>query len=68
MSPDFNQAELLLHAFAARYLTRGEWASQQALIDHLLASAQEYNHQYAHPFEWAWTRRHMHTWLDAHRQ
>lgn len=61
-----NQAELLLRAFAARYLQRGEWASRVEFIDHLAASWPEYNRLYAHPFSWSWTRSKMHSWVDRH--
>lgn len=63
-----NQAELLLRAFAARYLSRGSWPSRQQLIEHLEASWPEYNRLFAHPFTWSWTRRHMHQWMDRHLQ
>jgi hypothetical protein len=63
-----NQAELLLRAFSARYLNRGEWRSRQHLIEHLEASWSEYNRLFAHPFTWSWTRRHMHQWMDRHLQ
>src|SRR3954451_14008570 len=52
-----NQAELLNRAFAPRYLRRGSWDDRQAFIDHVLASAPEYNRLYAHPFEWMWTNQ-----------
>lgn len=63
-----NQAELLLRAFSARYLDRGESKSRQHLIDHLEASWPDYNRRFAHPFKWSWTRRHMHKWMDRHLQ
>lgn len=63
-----NQAELLLRAFAERYLKPGDWMSRQHLIDHLEASWPEYNRLFAHPFTWSWTRRHMHQWVDRHLQ
>jgi DDE superfamily endonuclease len=62
-----NQAELLLRAFAERYLKRGNWASRADLIHHLQASWLEYNNLLAHPFHWSWTRRKMHNWVDSHR-
>ncbi len=61
-----NQAELLLRAFAARYLHRGDWASRSEFITHLKASWLEYNHLYAHPFTWSWTRSKMHAWAERH--
>jgi hypothetical protein len=62
-----DQAELLLRAFGARYLQRGDWASRDELIEHLNASWPEYNRLYAHPFTWSWTRTKMHRWVDRHR-
>jgi hypothetical protein len=61
-----DQAELLLRAFAERYLNRGDWKSQQAMIAHIEASWPEYNQLFAHPFVWSWTRHKMHAWLDRH--
>ena len=61
-----NQAELLLRAFAERYLRRGDWASRDELIEHLDASWPEYNRFYAHPFTWSWTRAKMRSWVDRH--
>lgn len=58
-----NQAELLLRAFADRYLDRGSWKSRQALIRHLDKSWREYNQRFAHPFTWSWTRRDMRKWM-----
>jgi hypothetical protein len=63
-----NQAELLLHAFSARYLYRASWSSRQHLSDHLLASVVEYDELFAHPFTWSWTRRDMHRWIDEKSQ
>jgi hypothetical protein len=63
-----DQAELLLRAFRARYLTRGDWPSRDAFVEHLSASWREYNHLFAHPFEWSWTRSKMDHWLDRHER
>jgi DDE superfamily endonuclease len=59
-----NQAELLLRAFTDKYLDRFDCESRQQLIDHLKASWPEYNHRFAHPFSWSWTRRHMYAWAE----
>ena len=59
-----NQAELLLKSFDVRYLHRGDWPSRQHLIDHLDASTPEYNHLWAHPINWTWTRRNLHDWAE----
>jgi hypothetical protein len=61
-----NQAELLIRAFSTRYLTRGDWSSRAAMLEHLDASWHEYNRLFAHPFTWSWTRRKMDAWLDRH--
>ncbi len=57
-----NQAELLLKSFEVHYLQRGTWESRQQLVDHLYASAPEYNRLWAHPINWSWTRRDLHQW------
>ena len=59
-----NQAELLLRAFTCRYLDRGDWKSRQDLIDHLDASWREYNHMFAHPISWSWTRYDLRRWMN----
>jgi transposase len=59
-----NQAELLLKSFEVRYLQRGDWASRQNLIDHLIASTPEYNRLWAYPINWSWTRRDLHEWAE----
>jgi hypothetical protein len=61
-----NQAELLVRAFGHRYLKRGSWGSREALIEHVLASGQEYNGLHAHPFEWTWTNQKMRQWFAKH--
>jgi len=63
-----NQGELLLHAFSTRYLRRGDWSSRQHLVDHLMGSVAEYDHLFAHPFTWSWTRRDMHRWVAKKSQ
>lgn len=59
-----NQGELLLRAFAARYIQRGVWESQEQLKLHLLEATAEYDLLFAHPFNWSWTRRDMHRLVD----
>lgn len=59
-----NQGELLLRAFSERYLERGGWNSRQALVDHWDHAWREYNHRFAHPFTWSWTRRDMRQWVN----
>ena len=61
-----DQAELLLRAFAERYLRRGNWTSRQDMVDHVAASWPESNRLFAHPFTWSWTRQKMHAWLERH--
>jgi DDE superfamily endonuclease/Homeodomain-like domain len=58
-----NQGELLLRAFAARYLQRGDWDSRRELVEHLTEAAKEYDHLFAHPFSWSWTRRDLRHWV-----
>lgn len=61
-----NQAELLVGAFGYRYLKRASRASREEFIEHVLASAPEYNERYAHPFEWMWTNARMRQWFAEH--
>jgi transposase len=61
-----NQAEILVHAFKHYYLKRTSWKSQDEFKTHVLASWPEYNHRYAHPFEWTWTNQRMRSWFAKH--
>jgi transposase len=61
-----NQAEILVHAFKHYYLKRASWKSQEEFKTHVLASWPEYNHRYAHPFEWTWTNQKMRQWFAKH--
>ena len=61
-----NQAELLVAAFEYHYLKRASWGSREEFIEHVLASASEYNQLYAHPFEWTWTNQKMRQWFAKH--
>jgi hypothetical protein len=61
-----NQAELLVGTFGYHYLKRGSWASREEFIEHVRASAPEYNQLYAHPFEWTWTNQKMRQWFAKH--
>jgi transposase len=61
-----NQAEILVHAFKHYYLKRASWKSQEEFKVHVMASWPEYNHRYAHPFEWMWTNCKMRQWFAEH--
>jgi hypothetical protein len=61
-----NQAELLNHAFDYHFLRRGSWVSREEFIAHVASSWPEYNHLYAHPFEWTWTNQKMRRWFAKH--
>jgi transposase len=61
-----NQAEILIHAFKHYYLKRASWKNQGEFKTHVLASWPEYNHRYAHPFEWTWTNQKMRQWFAKH--
>ena len=58
------QAELLLRAFTAKYLTRFDPESRPHLSEHLMLSWPEYNRRFAHPFAWSWPRRDMYAWAE----
>ncbi len=59
-----NQAEALLEAFDERYLLRGAWCSRMTMIQHIMASTQDYNQHFAHPFDWQWSCRKFQYWLN----
>ena len=61
-----NQAEILIHAFKHYYLKRASWKTQDEFRTHVMASWPEYNHRYAHPFEWMWTNHKMRQWFAKH--
>jgi transposase len=61
-----DQAEILIHAFKYHYLRRASWTSKEAFKTHVSASWPEYNHRYAHPFEWTWTNHKMRQWFAKH--
>src|SRR5271166_5328361 len=61
-----NQAEILIHVFKHYYLKRASWKTQEEFRTHVMASWPEYNHRYAHPFEWTWTDQKMHQWFAKH--
>ena len=44
----------------------GIMAEQEEFKTHVLASWPEYNHRYAHPFEWTWTNQKMRQWFAKH--
>ena len=61
-----DQAELLIGAFAYRYLKRTSWQNGAEFIEHANASWPEYNRLYAHPFQWYWTNPKMRAWFAKH--
>jgi transposase len=63
-----NQAEILIHAFKHYYLKRASWKTQEEFKTHVMASWPEYNHRYAHPFEWTWTNQKMRQWFAKHAE
>jgi hypothetical protein len=62
-----DQAELLIRAYAPRYLRRRSWSSREEVVAQVEASWPEYNRLYAHPFEWAWSNQRMRRWFAEHR-
>jgi transposase len=61
-----NQGEILIHAFKYYYLKRASWKGREEFKTQVLASWPEYNHRYAHPFEWTWTNQKMRQWFAKH--
>ena len=39
---------------------------QEEFRTHVMACWPEYNHRYAHPFEWTWTNQKMRQWFTKH--
>ena len=65
-APWLDQAEILIHAFKHYYLKRASWETKEEFRTHVMASWPEYNHRYAHPFEWMWTYHKMRQWFAKH--
>ena len=60
------QLAKLIHAFKHYYLKRASWKSQEEFKIHVRAPWPEYNHRYAHPFEWTWTNQKLRQWFAKH--
>lgn len=58
------QAEALLEAFDERYLLRGDWCSRARMIQPIIDSVRDYNLHFAPPFDWQWSCRKFHYWLN----
>jgi hypothetical protein len=63
-----DQAEMLNEAFSYRYLARSSWKDREQFVDNMASAQREYNHLYAHPFEWTWTNQQMRRWFEKHRK
>ena len=57
-----NQAEIGLGNFSKYYLNNRVWTSKDDFSPHVKTSTQHYNREFAHPFDWSFTRNRFHEW------
>jgi hypothetical protein len=57
-----NQAEIALGSFSRYYLRGRVWSSEADFAPHVRRSTQHYNREFAHPFDWSFTRNRFHEW------
>jgi len=57
-----NQAEIGLGNFSKYYINNRVWNSKHDFSPHVETSTQHYNREFAHPFDWSFTRNRFHEW------
>lgn len=62
-----NQAEIALNCFAGRYLRGKTWESVAEFPQHVRQATRHYNREFAHPFDWTFTRHRFHEWKNRSR-
>lgn len=60
-----NQAEIGLGNFSRYYLRRRVWQSTDEFAPHVRVSTRHYNSEFAHPFDWSFTRNRFHEWIRS---
>jgi DDE superfamily endonuclease len=60
-----NQAEIALGNFSRYYLRRRVWSSANDFAPHIRTSTLHYNSEFAHPFDWSFTRNRFHKWMRS---
>jgi hypothetical protein len=59
-----NQAEIGLHNFSTYYLRRRVWNKPEDFAPHVSESVRHYNREFAHPFDWSFTRNRFREWQN----
>ena len=57
-----NQAESGSNCFSAKYLRGRLWHSADEFPSHVREATRNYHRDYAHPFDWTFTRNRFHEW------
>jgi hypothetical protein len=57
-----DQAEIALNIFSGYYLRRRVWTAKEEFVPHVRASTTHYNREFAHPFDWSFTRNRFEEW------
>lgn len=57
-----NQAEIGLGNFSKYYINNRVWNSKHDFTPHVETSTRHYNREFAHPFDWSFTRNRFHEW------
>jgi transposase len=60
-----NQSEIALGNFSRYYLRNRVWRSKNEFPAHVRVSTRHYNRQFAHPFDWSFTRNRFHEWMHS---
>lgn len=59
-----NQAEIALHNFSTYYLRGRVWTTPEEFVPHVRQSVRHYNREFAHPFDWSFTRNRFREWQN----
>ena len=57
-----NQAEIALNCFSTYYLRGRNWTEPERFDELIPVWEAHYNAEYAHPFDWSFTRNRFHEW------
>jgi hypothetical protein len=60
-----NQSEIALGNFSRYYLRNRVWSSKDEFPPHVRESTRHYNGEFAHPFDWSFTRNRFHEWMRS---
>ena len=62
-----DQAEIALGNFSRYYLRGRVWTAPEEFVPHVRASTRHYNREFAHPFDWSFTRNRFAEWRKRSR-